>query len=170
MGEMDSAVVVRTARPEEYDAVGELTVDVYVGEGYVRSGSPYAAQLADTVHRASAAQVLVAVQADRIVGSLTVARAGAPYAEIARPGELEFRMLAVSKRARGFGAGTTLVRTVIEMAVAEGRDAVVLTTMSAMVDARRIYDRYGFVPAPDRDWITDAGELLTVLRLELPRG
>jgi GNAT superfamily N-acetyltransferase len=160
-------VEVRTARAQEYDAVGELTVEVYVGEGYVRAGSPYVAQLADITHRAGAAQVLVATYADRVVGSLAVARPGTPYAELARPGELEFRMLAVSKAARGLGAGTALVRYVIEMARAESFAAVVITTMPAMADARRIYDRFGFVPVPERDWTTQAGERLTVLTLNL---
>jgi GNAT superfamily N-acetyltransferase len=167
MGVKDSGVVVRDARPDEYDAVGELTVEVYVGEGYVDPASPYKAELADITHRAAEAQVLVAVHGDRVVGSLTVARPGTPYAGIARPGELEFRMLAVAKTARRLGAGTALVRTVIEMATAESLAAVVLTTLPAMVDARRIYDRFGFVPVPERDWRTEAGELLTVLSLRL---
>ncbi|WP_433201487.1 GNAT family N-acetyltransferase [Nocardia sp. CA-107356] len=168
MDAKDCELVVRTARPDEYGAVGDLTVEVYVGEGYVRGGSPYVTDLADITHRAGVAQVLVAVHGDRVVGSLAVARPGTPYAEIARPGELEFRMLAVAKSARGLGAGSALIRTVIEMASAESFDAVVLTTMPAMVDARRIYDRFGFVPAPQRDWTTEAGEWLTVLRLDLP--
>lgn len=167
MDAKDSELVIRTARPDEYGAVGALTVEVYVGEGYVRAGSPYVQDLADITYRAGVAQVLVAVHGDRVVGSLAAARFGSPYAEIARPGELEFRMLAVSKSARGLGAGTALVRNVIEMARAESLDAVVLTTMPAMVDARRIYDRFGFVPEPHRDWTTEAGEWLNVLRLDL---
>ncbi|MEU7628864.1 GNAT family N-acetyltransferase [Nocardia sp. NPDC049220] len=161
----DPGVVVRVARPDEYDAVGELTVDVYVGAEYVRAGSWYAGELADTPRRATSARILVATHADRIIGSLTVAHAGTPYAEIAQPGELEFRMLAVAKSARGLGAGTALVRTVIDLARAEGCTAVALTTMPAMVDARRIYDRLGFFPVPARDWCSSEGDLLTVLRL-----
>ncbi|WP_327120256.1 GNAT family N-acetyltransferase [Nocardia sp. NBC_01730] len=164
---MDTGVVVRTARPDEYDAVGELTADVYVGAGYVQAGSWYAGELADTARRAASAEILVATHAERIVGSLTVARPGTPYAEIAQQGELEFRMLAVAKSARGLGAGTALVRTVIDLARAEGFAAVALTTASAMVDARRIYDRFGFLPIPARDWRTSVGELLNVLRLPL---
>ncbi len=167
----DAGVVVREARPDEYDAVGELTVEVYVGEGFVEAGSWYAGELADAGRRAGSARILVATHAGRIVGSLTVAPAGNPYAEIALPGELEFRMLAVAKSARGLGAGTALVRTVIDQARAEGRAAVALTTMPAMVDARRIYDRFGFRPVPSRNWRTSAGELLHVLRLPLdPSG
>ncbi|MFB8274203.1 GNAT family N-acetyltransferase [Nocardia colli] len=167
VGGENVGLIIRTAEPAEYAAISELTVEVYVGEGFVRADTPYAAELADTEHRGASAQLLVATHADRIVGSLTVARPGTPYAEIARPGELEFRMLAVSKTARGLGAGTALVRTVIDIAKDEGFDAVALTTMPAMTDARRIYDRFGFIPTPDRDWHTPAGELLTVLRLDL---
>ncbi|MEV0245798.1 GNAT family N-acetyltransferase [Nocardia sp. NPDC050712] len=167
MGANDSALVIRAANPDDYDAIGELTVDVYVGEGYVQADSLYVAELGDTPKRAAAAQILVATHEERIVGSLTVARPGSDYAEIARPGELEFRMLAVSKRARGLGAGTTLVRTVLEIAAAEAFEAVAITTMPAMVDARRLYDRFGFVPVPDRDWSTPSGEQLRVLRLQL---
>ncbi|MEV6254513.1 GNAT family N-acetyltransferase [Nocardia sp. NPDC051911] len=171
MDERDAGVVVRAARPEEYATIGELTVEVYVGESYVEAGSWYAGELADTARRAASARVLVATHAGRIVGSLTVAPAGNPYAEIALPGELEFRMLAVAKTARGLGAGTALVRTVLDLARAEGCAAVALTTMAAMVDARRIYDRFGFLPVPSRDWRTPAGELLHVLRLPLgPSG
>jgi GNAT superfamily N-acetyltransferase len=167
----DAGVVVREARPDEYDAVGELTVEVYVGEGFVEAGSWYAGELADTARRAGSARILVATHAGRIVGSLTVAPAGNPYAEIALPGEVEFRMLAVANSARGLGAGTALVRTVLDEARAEGRAAVALTTMPAMVDARRIYDRFGFRPVPSRNWRTSAGELLHVLRLPLdPSG
>ncbi|WUD70041.1 GNAT family N-acetyltransferase [Nocardia sp. NBC_00508] len=163
----DTRVVVRMARPEEYDAVGELTVEVYVGEGYVRAASPYVAELADPARRAASTRILVATHADRIVGSLTVARPGTPYAETALPGELEFRMLAVAKSGRGLGAGTSLVRSVIDLARAEGFAAVALTTMPAMVEARRIYDRLGFLPIPSRDWRTSLGHPLHVLRLPL---
>ncbi|MEU8899520.1 GNAT family N-acetyltransferase [Nocardia sp. NPDC048505] len=167
MGANDSALVIRTAKPDDYDAIGELTVDVYVGEGYVQAGSLYAAELGDTVKRAAAARILVATHDDRVVGSLTVARPGTEYSEIARPGELEFRMLAVAKRARGLGAGSALLRAVLDIAAAEGFEAVALTTMPAMVDARRLYERFGFVPVPERDWVTPSGEQLRVLRLPL---
>ncbi|MFF0546037.1 GNAT family N-acetyltransferase [Nocardia thailandica] len=160
-------VLVRAASPEEYDEISELTVKVYVGEGYVPPDDPYVRELADVAHRGAAAEVLVAVHEGAVVGSLTVAPPGNPYAEIAREGELEFRMLAVSAQARGLGAGTALVTAVLEQAVAQGYAAVVLTTSPSMRDARRIYDRFGFVPVPQRDWYTDDGMLLTVLRREL---
>ncbi|MFI6867308.1 GNAT family N-acetyltransferase [Nocardia sp. NPDC050406] len=162
-----SAVEVRDVRAGEFGAVGALTVEVYVGEGHVNPESDYVLELADTATRAAAAEILVAVHEGEVVGSVTVARPGTPFADIARDGELEFRMLAVAKRARGLGVGSALVRHVIDIARAETRDAVVLTTMPTMADARRLYDRLGFLHAPERDWRTMAGTHLTVMRLPL---
>ncbi|MFJ4650526.1 GNAT family N-acetyltransferase [Nocardia sp. NPDC088792] len=164
---MGSGVEIRAAKPEEFAAVGDLTVDVYVGEGHVKAESPYVAELADTATRAASAEILVAVRDGAVIGSLTLARPGTEFADIARPGELEFRMLAVSKRARGLGVGSGLLQRVIEIGRAEGFEAVVLTTMPTMQDARRIYDRAGFVHVPERDWKTMAGRPLTVMRLPL---
>ncbi|MEV6767959.1 GNAT family N-acetyltransferase [Nocardia sp. NPDC051030] len=162
-----SAVEIRDAVEGEFAAIGALTVEVYVGEGYVDGDSPYVAELADTSTRADAAEILVAVHEGSVVGSVTVARPGTPFADIARAGELEFRMLAVSKAARGLGVGSALVRRVIETARAEGFGSVVLTTMQGMADARRMYERMGFVHVPERDWKTMAGKPLTVMRLGL---
>ncbi|WP_067569728.1 GNAT family N-acetyltransferase [Nocardia acidivorans] len=161
----DSGVVIRDVEASEYTAVGALTVEVYVGEGHVNPESPYVAELADTATRAASAEILVAVHEGGVVGSVTVARPGTPFADIARDGELEFRMLVVGKQGRGLGVGTALVRKVIEIARAEGWRAVVLTTMPTMQDARRLYDRLGFVHVPERDWKTMAGTPLTVMRL-----
>ncbi|MFC6010962.1 GNAT family N-acetyltransferase [Nocardia lasii] len=158
---------IRPAHPDEYAEVGALTVEVYVGDGYVPADDDYARELADTAHRAAAAQVLVAVHDGQIVGSLTVAAPGTPYAEIARAGELEFRMLAVAKRARGLGVGTALVRAVLDEARAGGYAAVALTTMETMVDAHRLYEKLGFAAVPERDWATEDGLPLLVMRRAL---
>lgn len=158
---------IRTARPEEFAAISALTVQVYVGDGYVDEDDGYVQELGDVTHRAAEAQVLVAVHDGKVAGSLTVAKPGTRYAEIALPGELEFRMLAVAKDARGLGVGTALVRTVIDEARAGGYEAVALTTMGTMVDAHRIYERLGFVGVPERNWSTHDGLQLYVMRLAL---
>ncbi len=167
---MSSGFEIRTAREAEFAAIGALTVEVYVGEGHVDPESPYIADLSDTATRAKSAEVLVAARGGEVLGSVTIARPQTPYADIARAGELEFRMLAVDKRARGAGIGAALVNTVIDTARAEGFEAVVLTTMPLMADARRMYERLGFIHAPERDWATDAGKPLTVMRLEVRSG
>ncbi|MBO0855734.1 MAG: GNAT family N-acetyltransferase [Nocardia sp.] len=164
MRQPNSELMIRPAMRPDYEAIGQLTVETYVVEGHVPADSPYVEQLADTENRAAAAEIIVAVRDAQILGSLTIARPGADYADIARDGELEFRMLAVAKPARGAGVGTALVRAVIETARAEDFSAVVLTTMPSMGDARRIYERLGFAHIPERDWHTPGGLRLTVMR------
>jgi ribosomal protein S18 acetylase RimI-like enzyme len=160
-------VEIRPALEAEYADIGALTVAIYVGEGHVNAESPYVGELFDTAARARSAQVLVAARAGAVLGSVTIARPGTPYADIARAGELEFRMLAVDPRSRGAGIGAALVDAVIDTARAADFDAVVLTTMPAMAAARRMYDRIGFTPVPERDWGTPSGIPLTVMRLAL---
>ncbi|MFI8658805.1 GNAT family N-acetyltransferase [Rhodococcus qingshengii] len=144
-------IEIREVLPAEFETVGELTVQSYVGGGFVVGGSPYAERLRDTATRVEQGRVLVAVLGDEVVGSLTIAEPGTPFADVAQKGELEFRMLAVSPQARGSGAGTALVHS------------VVISTQPEMVDARRIYDRNGFVPDPERAWEPIRGMELTVM-------
>lgn len=158
---------IRPARATEFETIGALTVSVYLGEGHVHPDSPYLAELLDTATRARSAEVLVAVRDGEVLGSLTVAEPGTPYADIARPDELEFRMLAVAKAARGQGIGGALVGAVLDAARVGGYPAVILTTMETMADARRIYERIGFVHVPERDWSTGSGKPLTVMRFAL---
>ncbi|WP_084530771.1 GNAT family N-acetyltransferase [Nocardia miyunensis] len=165
--ELAPEIEIRPVREEEFADVGALTVGIYVGEGHIHPESLYVAELFDTAKRARAAEVLVASRAGEVLGSVTIARPKTPFADIARPGELEFRMLAVDPRARGGGIGAALVRAVIETARVEDFEAVILTTMPGMADARRIYDRIGFSHVPERDWVTDTGTALTVMRLAL---
>lgn len=160
-------IEIREVLPTEFETVGELTVQAYVGGGFVEDGSPYSVRLRDTATRVEHGRVLVAVRDNRVVGSLTVAEPGTPFADIAKTGELEFRMLAVSPDARGSGAGTALVRAVIAEAYDRGDHTVVMSTQPEMVDARRIYDRNGFVPDPDRAWEPIRGMELTVLVRDL---
>ncbi|WP_019930146.1 GNAT family N-acetyltransferase [Nocardia sp. BMG111209] len=165
MGSVENRFEIRRARAEEFEEIGALTISVYLGEGHVHPDSSYLSVLLDTATRARTAQVLVAVRDGELLGSLTIAEPGTPYADIARPDELEFRMLAVAKGARGLGVGSGLVDAVLGAARAGGYPAVILTTMSTMADARRIYERMGFVHVPERDWRTDSGKPLTVMRL-----
>ncbi|HEY5853471.1 MAG TPA: GNAT family N-acetyltransferase [Aldersonia sp.] len=160
-------VTVRPAHPDEYVQIGEFTTEVYVGEGFIPASSEYAATLADTEARARDTEIFVGVHNGRVAGSITVARPGSSYAPLAADDELEFRMLAVAKAARGRGLGSTLVRHVLDLAAAEGCRAVVLSTMASMVEARRLYERLGFVRVPERDWEVVPGVLLPVLEYQL---
>jgi predicted N-acetyltransferase YhbS len=159
--------VIRTARPEEFETIGEITVRAYVEGGFVSSTtSGYAVELRQAADRARCAELLVALDGDEVVGSVTVARHGGAYAEIARPGEVEFRMLAVAPEAAGRGAGRSLVRAVLDYAHAEGSARVVLCSLETMAVAHRLYRRMGFARLPDRDWQPEPGVRLLAFGCE----
>ncbi|MGA4839696.1 GNAT family N-acetyltransferase [Streptomyces sp. G45] len=148
-------ITIRRVRPDEYAALGTLTAEVYADAGLLAfdEADGYREQLRDVAGRDAAAEVLVAVEGERLLGGVTyVPSAGGPLAEICRDGEAEIRMLAVGREARGRGAGEALVRDCARRARAAGRTALVLSTQPAMGAAQRLYVRLGFVRAPRRDW------------------
>jgi ribosomal protein S18 acetylase RimI-like enzyme len=119
-------------RPEEYDAVAELTARVYLDEGY--GGTDYEPALRAVAQRDASAEVLVALVDDAVAGAVTVATRGGEWAEQAVPGEAVIRMLAV------------------DPARADGCSTVRLSTQPSMRAAHRLYERLGFVRAPAYDW------------------
>jgi ribosomal protein S18 acetylase RimI-like enzyme len=148
-------IVIRRATPGEYDALGEITALAYLHDGLLDfgEGDAYLGELRDVARRAAAAEVLVAVCDDALLGGVTFVPSPGPMADIARPGEAEIRMLAVAAAARGQGAGEALVRACVDRArAAEGCRAVVLSTQRTMRAAHRVYERLGFVRTPERDW------------------
>lgn len=154
-------VEVRLARTAELAAVGELTVRAY--EAYTRGpADPYVARLRDAASRATAAELWVAVDGDRLLGSVTCCPPGSSYREVSRPDEGEFRMLAVDPDARGTGAGTALAARCEERAREHGAAGMALSSLAAMTAAHRIYARLGYARDPARDWSPLPGvELIT---------
>ncbi|MFJ7965059.1 GNAT family N-acetyltransferase [Streptomyces sp. NPDC096324] len=148
-------IVIRPARPEEYPVIGEIAARAYLGDGLLDFGESdaYLGRLRDVAGRAAVAEVLVAAEGDRVLGTVTFAADGGPMADSARDGEAEIRMLAVAREARGRGAGEALVRACVARARAlEGCARLVLSTQRTMHSAHRLYERVGFTRTPDRDW------------------
>ena len=162
-------MIIRIATPTEYPAIAELTVDAYRADGQLVEASPYETELRDVAGRAGRNDILVAVgEPDgRILGTVTFVRPGSELIELSRPGEAEFRMLAVDPAAQGRGVGTALVRACVDRATRRGASAVVICTRDIAVGARRMYERLGFVRAPDLDWSPMPGINLIALRLGL---
>ncbi|AGJ57199.1 putative acetyltransferase [Streptomyces sp. PAMC 26508] len=158
-------------RAEEYEALGEITAQAYLGDGLLDfgTGDPYLEQLRAVGRRAAEALVLAAVDAGgELLGGVTYVAPGSPWADVAGPDEAEFRMLAVSGTARGRGAGEALVRACVDRArAAGGLSGIVLSTQSSMEAAHRIYRRLGFVRTPERDWSPLPGFTLLTFRLPL---
>jgi ribosomal protein S18 acetylase RimI-like enzyme len=166
----DGPLLVRVADPADFPAVARLTVAAYETDGQLKGEHGYAAVLADVAGRAAHGTVLVATDAatGEVLGSVTFVLAGTRYAELAGPGEAEFRMLAVDPTAQGRGVGAALVQECLARATALGSSAVVISVRSGFADpAHRLYQRLGFVRVPEKDWSPLAGVHLLGLRLDL---
>lgn len=158
--------LVRTAVSDRDWQQGlSILYDVYVGEGH----SP--AERAAEVYRREVLEregnFLVAVRGDTVLGATILLHPGSALHQMARPGEREFRLLAVSATERGQGAGEALVRACMERSRAEGASALVLWTRPSMNAAQRLYTRLGFLHEQERDEEDPRGFMRLVYRLAL---
>ena len=159
----------RRARPEDHDAIGEVTVAAYA-EFSGDDSEDYVNHLRDAARRDREAELWVATPDDseQILGTVTICPAGSPWREVARDGEGEFRMLAVAPTARGAGVGAALLDLVVEHFRSDGASRVVMSTLPRMQAAHRIYERAGFTRLPERDWSPAPG--IDLISYGLPLG
>ena len=151
-------IEVREARPEERAEAGRVTADAY--REFVRDGDDgwqrYLDRIADVAERADRTTVLIAVDGDRIVGSLTLELEGRVRDdddEEFRPldaGEAHIRMLGVDPSARGRGVATSLMAEAERIARAAGKTVITLHTTARMEAAKAMYERLGYDRTEDR--------------------
>lgn len=153
-----SDFLLRLALPHEADAVGALTVAGYDADAYLTlaDGSydqQYADWLADGATRARDGVLMVAVDDDILLGTVTWCPPGSPFRELStRDDQGEIRTLSVSPDARGRGVGSALVDWCIDEARATGLVEILLSTLPEMTPAHRLYESRGFVRRPELDW------------------
>lgn len=145
-------VHIREATPAEYAAVGALTEAAYRADGHLQHGDGYAEVLRDAAGRARNSDLLVAVEAGRLVGTVTYCPPGSASRQVADDAEAEFRMLAVAEDWRGRGVARALVEACRDRARSRGIDRLVLCTLDSMHGAQALYRSMSFVRVPDRDW------------------
>jgi ribosomal protein S18 acetylase RimI-like enzyme len=141
---------VEPATPADFGRIAELTAGVYRDEGL--APEEYQRELRDVAGRVSRAELLVARDAEAIVGSVALVLDG-DFREISdSDDEAAFRMLVVDPAVRGSGVGELLVRECLDRARAAGKRRMVLSTDPGMRAAHRLYQRLGFTRLPERDW------------------
>ena len=158
-------VRVRPAAPHEFERVADL---VELGfrngpYGHLPVSTARTALVRDSAGRAAAGALLVAVDTVDagdglgagepvvpLLGTASLLRSGATGTRLARPGEVELRLIAVDPDARGRGVGEALVLHALKVAAEWGVDAVVLDTGSLNLPAQRLYERVGFQRVHDR--------------------
>ena len=147
-------VEIREARPDEYEAVGAITVAAYQAlPGLERLGR-YGDELADIAGRAPGI-IMVAVDDDgTLLGDVTYYTSYGVEME-QHTDELAdiagFRMLATVPEAQGRGIGQQLTQWCIDRAKADGAKALALHTTDYMQAAQRLYVRLGFERWPELD-------------------
>jgi ribosomal protein S18 acetylase RimI-like enzyme len=98
-------------------------------------------------------EVWVAVdrQTGELLGSVVTPRPGGHVSELGRPGELDFRLLAVAPSARRRGIGRLLVEHVIALAAERGATRVVMNSGPQMIGAHQLYYAMGFTRLTERE-------------------
>jgi ribosomal protein S18 acetylase RimI-like enzyme len=146
---------IRPAGESDWPALLDLTVRVFVGEGF--STPALEASLRALGPRPAVAELIVAVDSARLLGSVFLVFDG-PLRQVANSDEVEIRMLCVEPALRGRGIAEALMQECIKRTAASGRQGIALSTQTTMVAAQRLYQRLGFVRAPARDWKRQNGQ------------
>ncbi|MEV5027157.1 GNAT family N-acetyltransferase [Paenibacillus sp. LPE1-1-1.1] len=167
----ENAVVIRGAELTDREATRNVLLNAY-GQYELELPEPawiqYKESILEAVDGAATKARLVAVLNGEVVGSVFLfdsseAAYGRPELDIQSP---IIRLLAVSKKARGFGVATELIRASAKLARDWGADTLHLHTSDMMDSAVRLYERLGFERAFDKDLIN--GEtLVKSYRLQL---
>lgn len=152
---MSGTVLVRRAREADLPTVSQISRAAYLDGGHLAEDSHYLATIGDAEARMRGGELFVAEVDDVVAGSVVLARADGEFAELARPGELEFRVLAVAPAFQGRGVGRALVRHLLRLAADEGAGAMVICSMDTMLAAHALYADEGFVREPDRDLVIE---------------
>lgn len=165
-----SPLEIRLARADEHDAVGRITLDAYVADGFLTADDPYATHLLAAADRAANAELWVADRDGHLVGTVTYCPPGSAYREISRAGQGEFRMLAVPPAARGQGVAKALVAHCFERSRTLGFGDLVLCSMDRMTSAHALYATFGFTRAPELDFTPEPDVQLLAFRARVDAG
>ena len=163
-------MIIREARTDEYEHVGELTYNAYLplfGTGQL---GWYGRQLRDVAARAEVSEVIVAELDGAVVGALAYYDDYSSEVDddVQLSNSAGFRVLAVDADTQGAGVGEALTRWCLARARSDGRDAVVLHTTDYMQAAQRLYRRVGFERFPAIDHQIEGKFPVDVLGFRFP--
>jgi predicted N-acetyltransferase YhbS len=163
---------IRDARPEERAAIRELTQAAYAEFAAIMAPSAWAGlwQAVDAGLDAEGdVERIVAERDGALIGSVMLySPAASAYGDaVAAASWPELRLLAVAQAARGQGVGTALVEECMRRARRAGAQALGLHTSESLRAGIRMYERLGFVRAPEGDFQPSGAELVMAYRVTL---
>jgi len=172
--EKKNKLKIRNARSEDRDAARKITLAAF--QQYAAFMPPprwegYRENILATLTDVGLAQHIVAEKEGVILGSVLLYPPGTAFST-PDEGPLtcpEVRLLAVAPEARGQGIGTALMKEGIRRARRLGAACLNLHTTDMMQVAMRMYERLGFVRAPELDFHPDPSITVKAYRLELDR-
>ena len=160
---MHNGFQLRSARQEDYEALGDLTVRVYQQLPDMPGPDQmpeYYKMLRDTATRAQQPTVEIFVAASEdgdIVGGATFIGDAAHYGantETATVSDASgIRLLVVDPMYQGYGLGKALSVYCVDRANYFGRKELLLHTTKSMQVAWRLYENLGFQRAPELDFL-----------------
>lgn len=154
---------IRKVRTEEYDQAGAVTALAYREFGPATSADPelrhrdddgwaeYYERLANVAERAEVAEVFVAVEDGRILGSVTLEldeRIGTNQGPLGDQ-QAHIRMLGVDPDCRRRGVARALMQRCIDRSREAGKTLLTLNTTTMMEAAQQMYRSLGFERQPD---------------------
>jgi len=154
--------VIREARKEEFEKLGQLMVSVYLNlEGFPNQDEQpkYYEMLANIgqLTEKPDTKLLVAVTEDEVIGGVVyfsdMAQYGSGGIATREKNASGFRLLAVDPDARGMGVGKALAKKCIELAKERKQRQVIIHTTNAMKIAWRMYEKLGFERSQDLDFM-----------------
>jgi predicted N-acetyltransferase YhbS len=163
---------IRDAGKGDRDAARKITLSAFCEYAAVMPPSRwegYRENILATMKNPAPAQQIVAEKEGVILGSVLLYPPGTAFST-PDAGPLtcpEVRLLAVEPVARGQGIGTALMKECILRACQVGAACLNLHTTDMMQVAMRMYERMGFVRAPDLDFHPDPTVTVKAYRLEL---
>lgn len=156
-------MLVREARPDDRDAIRDVTLAAYQEYAARMPGfwEAYRQNIEATLGDVGSAEQLVVEHEGAVVAAVLLYP---PRREMPWP---EVRLLAVAPAARGRGFGAALMQECVRRAGRAGAGALTLHTTDLMQTAMRMYERMGFVRAPELDFHPAPGATVKGYRLEL---
>jgi GNAT superfamily N-acetyltransferase len=165
---------IRDGHESDRDTVQDVTLSAY--QQYEAVMPPphwenYQRNILDTLADVRPAEQIVAEQDGAIVGAVLLYPAGTVLSgpdgtsvTLAWP---EVRLLAVAPATRGQGIGKALMHECVRRALHSGSAAITLHTNDMMEVAMRMYERMGFVRAPELDFHPAPGVTIKGFRFNL---
>ena len=168
--------IVRDARDGDRQIIKEVTLAAYQQYAAMMPAhwDGYRDNILNTLGDVKPAEQIVVEHRGAIAGTVLLYPAGtvftAPNGASVTLAWPEVRLLAVAPAARGQGIGAALMRECVRRARQSGAAALTLHTHEIMAVAMRMYERMGFVRAPELDFHPAKDVTIKGYRLDLTEG